>query len=133
METTLGKLVEAEQSLIRWSQILEGKAAYHISRLLSLVQEETAQFHKQRDALIQKLGTEREATTLELAQGTPSRVFEVKKENLEEFKKQMEELTSIPITLNKWLLPYEMIIESKIKGADIHLLRVAHLLVNEPE
>jgi hypothetical protein len=125
----LGELVASEEAFTRLlNQELSIKTSYHLSKLATLVRVELKQYHEQRDALIKKLGKERDALPSEGI----GKIFEVARENIEEFKKQMQELYTLDVTLgDKWLLTRELLGDIKISGND--LLTLAPLFEKEKD
>ena len=99
-KTTLGQLLAAEPALARLADLrIPVKPAYHLAKLLKLVRVEIQQFHEQRHAVVRELGVEREPTGAERAQHGPGAVMEVAPGNLPEFRRRLDELSAIEVTL----------------------------------
>jgi hypothetical protein len=120
---TLGQLMLAENALRRLaSQSLAIKPAYHVGRLLKIVQIETATFHEQRNAFIKELGVEREATPDEVKTTGQTKLIEVTPENAEVFAARMKDLSDIDIKISDWLLTLDLLEGVKMTAIDMVLL-----------
>lgn len=124
--TTLGTLVKIENSLVRVSsQPTTVKVAYHLSKLLKLIQSETEYYHTEQNKLIKELGSERQVTSVEKENGMSGSVFEVKPENLETFTNKIKELSEIEVKLDtKWLLTLDLLENIKVSGLDMLTLNI---------
>lgn len=122
MQTTLKVLANAEPALRRLAaQKVSVKPAYHIARLLDVVRGETAEFHKQHDELVRRLGKERPLTSDEqktIGTGVTS-MIEVTPDNREEFAKKLAELEAIEVTIDKWLMTIDLLEGFAVSADDI--------------
>jgi len=101
MVLTLRELLDAQTALQRLaSEKLPVKLAYNIARLLKEIQPELDEFYKQRAALVEKHGQRRKATELERPQHGPE-VVEVLSENLPAFRRDVDELINVEVTINR--------------------------------
>lgn len=122
MVTTLGALAKAEPALQRLAQQpIKSTTAYHLFRLLKLVQAETPIYHKQYRDLVRSHGDERDPTPLEAIQGQRGKVQEIPPgERMDAFLAQLDELSTIAVTLDdKWLLTMALLAELKVSAADL--------------
>lgn len=120
VEITLGELVNAEATLTRMAALpVSVRMAYRLARLLQSVRKETTQFNTQRSGFIKEFGAERDVNDLEKIQGMTGTVFEVLPAKMEEFRVKMNELATIVVTIDKWLLDVNMLDEIKLSGSDI--------------
>lgn len=90
--TTLGKLVDAEASLlkvlaVKFDQAGGAKVRYHAVKLAKLVAAETAHFYEERNALITRHGT-----------GEPKTILPTSP-NLAAFAAEVKELADLPVTI----------------------------------
>lgn len=123
IHTTLGTLVNAEPALSRLSDVkLPIKTAYQLGRLIRVVKVETADFATQRNALIQELGEERDATPQELAQTGQQRIVAVLPANYDAFGAKMQELASVPVELAVRPLTLEDLGSVELSARDLELL-----------
>jgi len=124
MEIKLGQLVQAEEVLNTiGKQSVSIKTAYHLAKLMKLVKEETSIYHLKREEFIKELGEKREPTKEELAKGVNGEIFEVAKDKIPEFVKQINELSEISVTIDKWLLlTLELLENIDISAQDVLFL-----------
>ena len=119
----LGQLVQAEEVLFSISkQPVTIKTAYHIAKLMKSIKEETSIYHSKREELIKEMGEKRDPTKEEMGKGISGEIFEVTKERLPEFIEKMKELNEIDITVDKWLLTFELLDKIDISAQDVLLL-----------
>ena len=120
VKITLDQLLNAELALQRLAALpVPVRTAYHIARLLKTVKVETDQFRVQRNALIKELGAERAVTRAEKLQGLVGTVTVVKPKNEAMFKEKIASLTSMTITMDKWLIDIELLEGIKLSASDI--------------
>lgn len=121
----LNELIVIERVLLRiGTQPIAIKTAYHIGKLLKLVQEETKYFKETNESLIKSLGKERACNEAELKQGIQGPLWEVLPENIEQFSLKLKELLEVEITIDKWLLTLELLGELKISSNDMMSLDI---------
>ena len=91
IETTLGELVEAEAALDRVLAVkLDAKTRYHAVKLARLVKQETKHFHDERNALVEKLGTDGLAGAKEIRANSPA---------MAQFVAELKPMYEIPVTV----------------------------------
>lgn len=101
IETTLGALVESASALQRLTALkLDAKTRYHAVKLRQLVEGEAKHFYDERNALVKELGVERQPTGAERAKFGPDQIIEVTPSNLAEFRRRLNELSAIPVTIS---------------------------------
>ena len=104
---SLRELLEAQPALQRLStEKLPVKVAYNVARMMRAVQPEIEDFYKQRNALVKECGVTRPATEAERPMHGDE-VTEVPKDKLEEFRREIDELASEKITLEREPLKIE--------------------------
>ncbi len=97
---TLGDLLTAEGTLLELAKTKRPqKTVYRLARVLKAVQVETKHFSDQREALIEELAEEREATPDELQRGSAPKVTAVAPTHMKEFVKRVKELQEVEATL----------------------------------
>lgn len=101
IETTLAELVEAEPALrkISTQNSMSEKTKYHVAKLAKLVAAEVKQFHDQRAAMFEELGTERECRNEAERQLHGATVREIPADKVPEFRRRVLELGSLPVTV----------------------------------
>jgi hypothetical protein len=98
--TTLGALSLTEPALARLAEVrLPVKTAYQVAKLLRVVKVEASHFEQQRQAYVRELGTERDPTPAERAQGFTDRVVVVGPADQPEFGRRMLELSNLVVEL----------------------------------
>jgi hypothetical protein len=118
--TTLAHLVNAEPALARVAQLkLPVKVAYHLAKLVHLVQSETRLFYAQRTTFIKKLGVERDPTEDEAKRNGGQKITEVTADNLPEFLRRLDELGQVSVTLPWGPLDLEAVADLDIPASDL--------------
>jgi hypothetical protein len=119
--TTLGTLVQAaEPALTNLAKIrLPAKTAYHIAKLLRAVREETAHFHAERNALVERWGDERDATPIEQKDLGAARLRAVRPEHIAEFVAAVEELSALTVEIAVAPLTLEALGAIDVPAADL--------------
>lgn len=129
--TTLGQVALAEPALAQIAAIrLPVKTAYHVAKLLRLVQDETRLFQERRNEAIRRHGTERPATAEERAASGPT-IVEVLPghEGWSAFLTEMRELESVSVTLPWGPLTLDMLGQVEIEPSV--LLNLGPLLADD--
>jgi hypothetical protein len=109
---SLGQLVQAEPALQRLLEVrLPARTAYHVAKLMALVQAETQHFHAQRETFIRELGTP--------VPDQPD-ALQVASANLPAFRERIQELVDVETTLDWAPLSLEELPE--MTGADVMAL-----------
>lgn len=123
---SIGALVQAERVLLQLAQQrVSFKATRHLDRLTTIVQAETALFHKTHDALVRELGQQRDVTPLEKVSGIEGPITEVSPENRDVFVAKITEMTSldVPLEADAWLLTAAVLDEFRLSREDLVALR----------
>lgn len=109
--TTIGDLVTAQPALDRLAALpLPTKAAYTVAKLCRLVTQETKDFYKVREDTIRELGEE------------VGDQIRVKPDNLKEYIRRVEELSTFEVTLDWSPLNASALGDSPVTAADIMAL-----------
>lgn len=117
---TLAQIVRVEQTLISLSmQVVPPRFAYHLSRLLSLVQQQAKVYHTKRFEHIKALGIERDARPGESNDKT---VFEVTPENMPKYQELIKELEAEEVAIDRWLLTLDQLTPLQVTGNDLQAL-----------
>ena len=123
IKLTLRQLLDAQPALQRLSsERLPVKLAYNVARLIKVLQPELDEFMKQRDELIKEHGTKRSTTDAEKAQHGDE-IIEVMPAQMSMFRKQVDELTTVVVTVDRAPLKLD---------ADNISISAADLLALEP-
>lgn len=123
IQTTLGALVNAEPALAYLAGIrMSATVAHHIRTILRIVRVETADFTTQRNALIQELGEERDATPEEAQATGQTRLHAVLPANYQAFSDRLQELASVPVDLPVRPLTLEDLGSVELSARDLDLL-----------
>ena len=120
MTLTLKQLLEAQPALQRLgNEKLPVKVAYNVARLLKDLQVELDEFHRQRGVLVDRFGTKRVSTDAERPVHGPE-VIEVLTDKMADFRKEIDDLVSVVVTINREPLSLEGIPD--ITPADLIVL-----------
>lgn len=101
IETTIGKLAEAEPALTRFLALkVDAKTRYHLMKLAKLVRAELADhLEAPRQQLFREMGTERPPTDAERVRSGPANVIEVSPDKMPDFLKELDALAAVPVSL----------------------------------
>lgn len=114
--TTIGRLVTAEQALLRVAQLdLVGDRGYHVYKLLKLVLAETAFFKEKQSAWVKELGAPRESTPAEIAAGQTD-MIEVTPANKPTFYTRINEAAAVEVLIAWPPIPMSWL--TGVSGAD---------------
>jgi hypothetical protein len=114
---TLKDLLEAQPALQRLAaERLPVRLAYNVARMLKALQPDIDEFVKQRNELVKKYGATRPATEAEKPTHGPE-VTEVIAANFLEFKRELDELTTVEIVVDRAPLALDDV--EKISAADL--------------
>lgn len=123
IETDLGTVAAAAPSVRALAAlVLSAKQAYHIAKLVRLIEVEERIFVEKRDALIKKFGAEREATEKELSSGAAPTVWSVLPANMDDFRREVADLATLPVAIEWKPITLSMLGDSKVSGGELAAL-----------
>lgn len=115
---TLRALLDAQPALTRLAEErLPVKLAYHVARMLKATQPDVEEFVQQRNKLVRQYGIARLPLSDLERQTHGAEVIEVTAENLDAYRRDIDALTSVEVTINREPLVLEGV--DKIAAADL--------------
>lgn len=112
--TTVEVMLNAEAALrnvmgIKFDKPGGAKVRYHVLKLARLVDAEIKAFREAQNAVVKDYGYEREPTGVERAQLGPDKVWEVKPENIKQWRAEIKTLLAREVTIEWGPLTEEML------------------------
>ncbi len=126
IKTTISECLDAAMPLRKLSAVegLPQKTIYKLAQLLENVQVALTRYHKQRNELVKRHGTERQATAKEIAEGSPATVVDVTPANREAFYAADENLKTADVEITGYpLTQAELAAVTTLTAGDVVNLR----------
>lgn len=102
IKLTLRELLDAQPALARLAtEKMPVKVAYQVARMLKAVQPDVDEFLAQRNKLIKQYGMAREPLSAQERETHGAEVIEVMAENLDAYRRDIEALTGMDITVDR--------------------------------
>lgn len=131
MKILLQDLVAAEpalQALVTTDRTVPAVSSYRVARLVKVVGTHLEPFHKERNALLERLGTK--AVKPEGEESAPAPVsYTLSGENAIEFNTQINELLAMEVEIDQWLLTIGIL--GDYQPSTQHMLALLPLIVED--
>lgn len=118
--TTLGAIVSAAPALRRLAAVpLAPRLAYHVAKLLGLLEADLRHYETARVALVRRLGVERPPTEAEIAAGAAAAVVDVPSAARVAFAEALAALWAVETSVAWGPVPFEALDGSTWTAADL--------------
>lgn len=132
MKILLRELIEAEpalQALVTTDRVVSAVASYRVARLVKIVSWHLEPFHKERNALLERLGTKEVKPEGEEQAPAAPVSYTLSETNAVEFSTQINALLAMEVEIDQWALSLETL--GDYQPSTQHMLALLPLIVED--